>query len=105
MMYRHRAYQQVVYGRFNDFLKTIEGLNAVAHQRGWPESSVWAPVVGTGNEAVLEAEYADLASFARVNSSFYSDAEAMKLYRGLAQFIVQGSAHDELIEMVTKPLA
>src|SRR2546430_2810646 len=104
-MYRHRADQQVVYGRFNDFLKTVEGLNAVAHKRGWPESRVWAPVVGTGNEAVLEADYSDLASFARANSAFQSDAEAMKLYRGLAEVIVQGSAHDELIEMITAPLA
>ena len=104
-MYRYRAYQQVVYGRFNDFLKTVEGLNAVAHKRGWPESSVWAPVVGHGNEAVLEQEFSDLASFGKVNSAFQSDAEAMKLYRGLADVVVQGSAHDELIEMITQPLA
>ena len=104
-MYRHRAYQQVVYGRFNDFLKIVEELNAVAHKRGWPVSSVWSPVVGTGNEAVIEDDYADLAAFARVGSAFQSDAEAMKLYRGMAQVIVQGSAHDELLEMVTKPLA
>jgi hypothetical protein len=69
VMYRHRAYQQVVYGRFNDFLKTVEELNAVAHKRGWPESSVWTPVVGTGNEAVIEEEYSDLASFAKVSSA------------------------------------
>jgi hypothetical protein len=104
-MYRYRAYQQVVYGRFNDFLKIVEGLNAVAHKRGWPESGVWAPVVGTGNEAVLEQEFSDLGSYGRVNSAFQSDAEAMKLYRGLAQVIVQGSAHDELIESITTPLA
>ena len=104
-MYRHRAYQQVVYGRFNDFLKIIEELNAVAHKRGWPESSVWTPVVGTGNEAVIEDEYSDLASFAKVSSAFQSDAEAMKLFRGMASLVVQGSARDELIEMVTKPLA
>jgi len=104
-MYRHRAYQQVVYGRFNDFLKNVEELNAVAHKRGWPESSVWTPVVGTGNEAVIEEEYSDLASFAKVSSAFQSDAEAMKLFRGMAPLLVQGSARDELIEMVTKPLA
>jgi hypothetical protein len=94
-----------MYGRFNDFLKAVEELNAVAHKRGWPESSVWTPVVGTGNEAVIEEEYSDLASFAKVSSAFQSDAEAMKLFRGMAPLVVQGSAHDELIEMVTKPLA
>ena len=104
-MYRHRAYQQVIYGHFNEFLKTVEGLNAVSRKRGWPESSVWTAVVGTGNEAILEAEYPDLATFARVASAFQSDAEAMKLFRSLASVVVQGSAHDELLEMVTKPLA
>lgn len=104
-MYRHRAYQQVVYGRFNDFLKIVDELNAVARKRGWPVSSVWSPVVGTGNEAVIEEDYADLASFATVSSAFQSDAEAMKLYRGMAQVVVQGSAHDELLEIITKPLA
>jgi hypothetical protein len=104
-MYRHRAYHQVVYGRFNDFLKTVEDLNTVARKRGWPESSVWTAVVGIGNEAVVEAEYLDLASFAKVTSAFQSDTEAMKHFRGLAQLVVQGSAHDELMEMVTKPLA
>jgi hypothetical protein len=104
-MYRHRTYQQVIYGRFNDFFKTVEGLNAVAHKRGWPESTVWAPVVGTSNEAVIEAEYSDLATFARVSTTFQADAEAMKLFRELAQLVVQGSAHDELVELLTKPLA
>ncbi len=104
-MYRHRAYQQVVYGRFNDFLKIVEGLNAVARKHGWPESTVWSGVVGTGNEAVVEEEYSDLASFAKVTAAFESDAEAMKLFRSLANLIVQGSAHDELIQRITKPLA
>jgi hypothetical protein len=104
-MYRHRAYQQVVYGRFNDFLKTVEDLNVVARRRGWPESSVWTPIVGTGNEAVVEEEYSDLAAFARVTAAFHSDAEAMKLFRGLSSVVVQGTAHDELMEMVTQPLA
>jgi hypothetical protein len=104
-MYRHRAYQQVAYGRFNDFLKTVEELNTVGRKRGWPESSVWTGVVGTGNEAVLETDYSDLASFAKVASAFQSDAEAMKIFRSLASIVVQGSAHDELLEMITKPLA
>src|SRR2546426_10639383 len=45
-----------------------------------------------------------LASFARVNSTFQSDAEAMKLFRGLAQVVVQGSAHDERSEEHTSEL-
>ena len=104
-MYRHRAYQQIVYGHFNEFLKAVEELNAVARKKGWPEQTVWTPVVGTGNAAVLEEEYADLASFERINRAFQADAEAMKIFRGTAGIIVQGSVHDEIFEQVTRPLA
>jgi len=104
-MYRHRAYQEVIYGHFNEFLKAMEELNAVARKKGWPESTIWTPVVGTGNHAVLETEYADLASFERTNRAFQADAEAMKIFRGTAGLLVQGSVHDEIFEQVTRPLA
>jgi hypothetical protein len=104
-MYRHRSYAQVLYGRFNDYLKATDELNAIARRRGWPESSVWTPVVGTGNDVVLEEEYADLASFAKVADAFSSDGEAMKIFRSTASLVVQGSIRDELFEEVKNPLA
>jgi len=104
-MYRHRAYAQVIYGHFNEFLKATEELNAIARKKGWPESTIWTPVVGTGNEAVLETDYPDLASFERINRAFQSDSESMKIYRGTAGLVVQGSVRDEIFEQVTRPLA
>ena len=104
-MYRHRAYQQVVYGHFNEFLKAMDELNAIARKKGWPESTVWTPVVGIGNDAVLDTEYTDLASFERVNRAFQADPESMKIFRATAGIVVQGSARDELFEQVTRPLA
>jgi hypothetical protein len=104
-MYRHRSYAQVLYGHFNDFLKATHELNAIARKRGWPESSIWTHVIGTGNDVVLEEEYADLASFAEVGEAFQSDPEAMKIFRSTAGLIVQGSMRDELFEEVKKPLA
>ena len=102
-MYRHRAYAQVVYGHFNDFLKATNELNAIARKRGWPESSIWSAVVGTGNEVVLEQEYADLNSFSKESDAFSADAEAMKIWRSMASLVVQGSVRDELWEDVKKP--
>ena len=104
-MYRHRAHAQVLYGHFNEYLKAIQELNAIARKRGWPVSTVWTEVVGTGNEVIVEEEYSDLASFAKVTQAFQSDAEAMKIFRGTAGLVVQGSAHDELLEEVARPLA
>ena len=70
-----------------------------------PESTTWTPAVGTSNDAVLETEYPDLATFEKFNHAFQSDPESMKVFRGAAGIVVQGSAHDELIEEVTRPLA
>ena len=104
-MYRHRSYAQVLYGHFNDFLKATHELNDICRQRGWPESSIWTHVIGTGNDVVLEEEYADLASFAAVAEAFQSDPEAMKIFRSSASLIVQGSMRDELFVEVKEPLA
>jgi hypothetical protein len=104
-MYRHRAYQQVLYGHFNEFFKVVQDLNAVSRKRGWRESRVWSPAFGTANEVVLEEEYQDLATVERERRAFDSDAEAMKLFRSMAGLIVQGSARDELLQEETKPLA
>ena len=104
-MYRHRVYQQVIYGHFNEFLKATEELNAIARKKGWPESTIWTPVVGTGNDVVLEEEYPDLATFEKVIRAFQADPESMKVFRGTAGIIVQGSGHDELYEETKRPLA
>jgi hypothetical protein len=104
-MYRHRMYQQVLYGRFNDFLKGVQDLNAVSRKKAWPESTVWSPVFGTANEVVLEEQYQDLATVEKVARAFQSDPEAMKIFRGLGSLIVQGSGRDELLQEETKPLA
>jgi len=104
-MYRYREIQQVVYGHFNEFIKAWHELGAICQKRGWPEPSVWTPIVGVGNETIVETEYRDLASFQKAYEAFQSDAEAMKVYRGLAGIIVQGSSRSEILEPVTKPLA
>ena len=104
-MIRSRSYAQVVYGHFNEYLDATLELNAISRKRGWPESSIWTHVVGTGNEVVLEEEYADLAAFQKMTDAFQSDAEAMKIFRSTSKLVVQGSVRNELLEEVKKPLA
>jgi antibiotic biosynthesis monooxygenase (ABM) superfamily enzyme len=104
-MYRWRSYQVVHYGRFNEFLKIWEDLNALMRKRGWAQAGVWTPTVGTGNEAVVEIEFPDLATFQKQTEGFQHDAEVMKVYRGGAGLIHEGTWRDELIELVTRPLA
>lgn len=104
-MYRYREIQQIAYGHYNDFVRAWQDLTVICEKRGWPKPIVWTPTVGIGNEAIVETDYRDLASFQKAYEAFQSDAEAMKVYRGLAGIIVQGSSRSELNEQVTKPLA
>jgi hypothetical protein len=101
IVYRFRAYQQVLYGRFNEFFATVQELNANETSKGRTPVTVWTPTVGEGNLVVLEAEYPDLASFHTDNDAFYHDAEAMRVFRSMAPLIVQGSARSELWESAT----
>jgi hypothetical protein len=104
-MYRERQYGQVFYGRFNDFLKLWEELNAIARKRHWPEWTIWVPTVGASNDVIVEREFPDLASYAKASDAFQSDPETMKVYRSGSSLVVQGSVRNELLEEVTKPLA
>lgn len=97
-MYRHRFYTQVLYGHFPAALTVWEQLNELARSRGWAESTFWVPTVGVMNELVVETGYPDLAAYQRQTDAFFSDPEAMKLFRSLNEFVAEGSGHDELYE-------
>ena len=97
-MYRHRFYAQIVYGHFKENLEAWERLNELARSRGWAESTFWAPTVGTANEFIVETDYPDLATFQRQSEAFFADSEAMTLFRGTSEHVVEGSGHDELLQ-------
>ena len=97
-MYRHRLHLQLRYGHFAQYLAMAEESNELARSRGWAEATFWAPTFGRNNLLVAETEYADLATFQRERSEFYSDAEVMKLVRNMAEHVIEGSVYDELLE-------
>lgn len=96
-MYRYRQTAQVLYGHFADYLGALEELNEIAADRGWRTSSFWVPVAGASNEIVLEVEYDSLAQYEEETNQLQSDAEFMKVVRRASQFVVQGSARDEIL--------
>jgi hypothetical protein len=97
-MVRFRFTVEVKYGHFAEYLKICEQLNEIARARGWAEFTYWAPIVGTANELVGEADYPDLATFDNEGDAFQSDAEAMKVFRSGADHVVQGSGRSELLQ-------
>src|SRR3954466_14689852 len=97
-MYRQRIHQQVLYGQFRAYMDAAEELIARRQALGLAAPTLWAPVVGRGNEVVWELDYADLTTFERENAVFYGDAEAGKHWRALWQLAIQGSTHDELLQ-------
>ena len=97
-MYQHQYRCQVLYGHFGQFMEVCREIQELEAARGWAVSSLWAPTVGVGNEAVIIAEYDSLATFERERAQRYGDAEFMKLARRSAELMAQGSLHDELLE-------
>lgn len=96
MAYRYRAQTMVKYGHFNDVVSALHQLNEICQKRGWTASRILTPFVGEGNLVVMETDYPDLATFEREAQAFQSDAEAMKVWRATAEFVVEGSNRDEI---------
>jgi hypothetical protein len=85
------------YGKFNEVTQCLHQVNEICAARGWIVGRVFTPFVGTNNEIIMETDYPDLATFERETDEFYGDAEAMKIWRAGADFIIEGSGRDELL--------
>ena len=97
MGYRYRLTSVVRYGHFNDIVSGFHELNEIAESRGWPQGRLLAPFVGAEvNEISFETDYPDLATYERVTNEFFADAEAMKVWRGMAEFTFDRSSRDML---------
>ena len=96
-MYRHRIRQQILYGRFREYMEIAEEVIALRAKLGLAASTLWAPTLGTANEVVWEIDYPDLAAYERENETFYSHPAVMEQWRRLWQLVVQGSIQDELL--------
>ena len=97
-MYQMRNTVTVRYGKFREYHAAMEQLNEIARQRGWVEATLLVPVAGVDNQYVCQWEYATLADYERETESFYTDADAMKVFRGAADFVIEGSGRSELLE-------
>lgn len=100
-MYRFRTYQQVLYGRYNEFFAAVQELNSIEKSKGRTPVTVWTPTVGESNLVMVEAEYSDLAALEKDFAAFYQDADAMRVFRSMASLSVQGSGRTELWQSST----
>jgi len=96
-MVRSRFIVQVRYGHFAEYLKAGEQLNEIARARGWAEATFWVSAAGTANELIVDVDLPDLATFEREGEAQSSDAEWMKVVRGTADLVVQGTGRSELL--------
>ena len=97
-MYQMRNTVTVRYGKFREYHAAMEQLNEIARQRGRVEATLLVPVAGVDNQYVCQWEYETLADYERESESFYTDADAMKVFRGAADFVIEGSSRSELLE-------
>lgn len=97
-MYQLRNTITVRYGQFREYHAAMEQLNEIARQRGWVEAKRFVPVAGVDNQYVCQWEYETLADYERETESFYTDTEAMKVFRSAAEFVTEGTSMSELLE-------
>jgi hypothetical protein len=97
-MYQLRNSVTVRYGKFREYHAVMDQLNEIARQRGWVEAKRFVPVAGLDNQYISQWEYETLADYERETESFSADTEAMKVFRGAAEFVIEGTSRSELLE-------
>jgi hypothetical protein len=96
-MIRHRLHEEIEYGKFREALDIWKQIGELSVKRGWPKPTVWSPVVGQSNLMIVEADYPDMATWHRISGEAQGDVEYMGLFRGTAQYAIQGSSFGELL--------
>jgi hypothetical protein len=96
-MYQLRNTVTVRYGKFREYHAAMEQLNEIARQRGWLEASLFVPVAGVDNQYICQWNYETLADYERETEGFYSDTEAMKVFRSAAKLVIEGTSRSELL--------
>jgi len=105
-MVRHRLHQTITLGRFNDGLKWGHDMNEVARKNGWAESRLITPFTGPVNDLILETEYPDHTAMQNEFTAFYSNTEAMAVFRRGTELIASGThPWDEVEEEAPQELA
>jgi hypothetical protein len=96
-MYQLRNTVTVRYGKFREYHAAMGQLNEIARQRGWREASLLVPVAGVDNQYICQWGFETLADYERETESFYSDTEAMKVFRSAAELVIEGTSTSELL--------
>jgi len=96
-MVRSRIIQLVKQGHMREEIDLIEELNRVLKEKGLKEGTCWVSFGGILQQLIIEYEYPTLADYERELDAFFSDSDLMKVWRGSAQHIVEGSGREELM--------
>lgn len=89
---------EVLYGHFNDYAACLEDLNKLFAERGIKQWQLLSTTSGKTNVVVASCDYDSYDDMKNNQERFQSDAECMKVFRSGAQFVVQGSAENEILE-------
>lgn len=97
-MYIVRTVCVVQYGKFREFAELTQQLIAVCEAKGWAKPRLLVPTAGQNNEAVLQIEYPDLATFQAENRAQFTDPDFMGPFRASAEYVYAQSSHVEIYE-------
>ncbi|MGH9125286.1 MAG: hypothetical protein ACRDZ8_11260 [Acidimicrobiales bacterium] len=101
MAYRSRLIEVVKYGNLPEYLAVIDAMNNRAQATGRIPATVLTPVAGLSNQVITETEFEDMTAYQAQVDSFWSDDEAIQLWRSKAAITMEGQSHSELLFVVT----
>ncbi len=97
-MYLVQQTVTVRYGKFREYHSAMQRLNEIARDRGWIEANLLVPIAGPDNQYMMQFEYPSLADYELGDASFYSDVEAMSVFRSAADFVIEGTSRTDLFQ-------
>ena len=87
---------EVEYGHFADVLRGYEELNEICRSRGWKEMRLCVQAGARNNILCADVEFATLQEWEDDTDATMGDPEFMKVMRAASEYIVQGSAREEI---------
>jgi hypothetical protein len=97
-MYQSINRVTVRYGKFREYHSAMQHLNEICRERGWVQGRLLVPMAGVDNEYIMQHDYDSLANYEREGEAFYSDPEAMKVFRDAAAFVIEGTSRSEILQ-------
>ncbi len=95
-MYKRVLRLEVPYGKFRDFRKALQTVDAMWRSKGLTPARAYVLEFGPSNVVSVEWDLADFAHYERDGQMFFQDEELRAAWAAVIPYVIQGTMRDEL---------